>query len=78
MSRRYFDYDALTERELGILIMLADGMTYAAISKELFVSISTLNVHRKHIFRKLGALTSAHAVALAYHKRILKIPGVVY
>lgn len=62
----------LTERELLVLMLLADGCS----SKEIEVEIDRKHYTVKHIVatirEKLEAKNSTHAVAIAYHKGILK------
>ncbi len=48
---------SLTERELEVLALIAQGYADSGIGRMLFISVSTVNSHNKSIFRKLG-LTS--------------------
>jgi DNA-binding NarL/FixJ family response regulator len=43
----------LSERETAVMRMLYDGKTDAEAAEELFISINTVNSHRKNSFRKL-------------------------
>ena len=63
--------DPLTPREQEVLYALADGQTTHQIADELNISTSTVTGHCKTMLLKLEANNRAHAVALAYHKRIL-------
>lgn len=65
----------LTERELGILLSLADGENLVEIAHQLFVSVATIRSDIASVREKLGAKTATHAVALAYHRGLLLIPG---
>jgi LuxR family maltose regulon positive regulatory protein len=56
---------ALSEREIEALRLLAAGLTYAEIARELFVSINTVKWHAKNIYRKLDVNRRAYAVAKA-------------
>jgi DNA-binding CsgD family transcriptional regulator len=67
--------DPLTERELGILLSLADGASLVEIARNLLLSVETIRSHMASVREKLGAKNAAHAVALAYHRRLLLIPG---
>lgn len=57
---------ALTEREMQVLIGMADGKSNAEIGRELFVSEDTVKTHARRLFRKLGARDRAHAVAAGF------------
>src|SRR5262249_61489484 len=46
--------EALSERELGILRLLAAGLTKPEIAKELYISYNTVKTHTRTIYRKLG------------------------
>lgn len=52
----------LTKREQKILELISEEKTNAEISKELFVSISTVETHRLNLFFKLGVKNSAGLV----------------
>jgi two-component system response regulator NreC len=45
---------ALTERELEILRLVAEGLTNSQIAKRLFISEKTVQTHRRNIMDKLG------------------------
>ena len=49
----------LTEREQDVLTLLASGMSYAQIARELFVTQSTVGYHLSNIYRK-AQVTSRH------------------
>lgn len=56
----------LTERELQVLLGMADGKSNAEIGRELYVSEDTVKTHARRLFRKLGARDRAHAVAAGF------------
>lgn len=41
-----------TEREMDVLRLLRNGLTSAEIADELFISVNTVNTHRKSLMRK--------------------------
>lgn len=41
-------------------------MSAEEIGRELFISENTVKTHLKRIYKRLGAVNAAHAVALAY------------
>ncbi len=47
----------LTSRELEVQSLLAQGLTNKEIAKRLFISESTVKVHVRHLFEKLGVRT---------------------
>lgn len=59
------DPDALTEREQGVLRLMAGGHTDRKIAEALFLSHRTVNAHVGHILSKLGASTRREAVVKA-------------
>ena len=58
--------DSLSERELAILRLLANGMTNAAIADRLFLAEGTVRNHVSSILAKLGVTDRAQATALAW------------
>jgi LuxR family transcriptional regulator, maltose regulon positive regulatory protein len=58
-------YDAVSERELEVLRLLATELTGPEIARRLFVSVNTLRTHTKHIFTKLDVTTRQAAVRRA-------------
>ena len=58
--------DGLTQRELEVLVLLAQGKTNRTIATELFISEKTVASHVSHIFTKLGVTSRSAATAYAY------------
>lgn len=54
----------LTAREVQVLDLVTAGASNQAVAKALFISESTVKVHLRHIYEKLGARSRADAVAL--------------
>lgn len=63
--------DALTEREISILALAAEGNTNKAIGKQLHISEATVKTHLKHIYAKLSVPDRASAVAIALKRNII-------
>lgn len=61
----------LSERELQILTLLAEGKARKEISDQLEISVNTVAYHVVHIYDKLGVLNAPAAVDAAYKKGIL-------
>ncbi|HEY9458509.1 MAG TPA: response regulator transcription factor [Gaiella sp.] len=57
---------SLTSRELEVLRLLAAGKRPKEIAGELFISPKTVSNHVQKVLAKLGAHSSAEAVAIAY------------
>ena len=55
----------LSERELAVLRLLADGLSKREIGAELNLSFNTVHSHTKAIYRKLGVSSRVEAVARA-------------
>jgi DNA-binding NarL/FixJ family response regulator len=61
----------LTERELQVLRLVAQGATSRDIAASLFLSTKTVDNHRSRILEKLQARNKADAVALAIRRGLL-------
>ena len=59
----YTELADLTEREIQILRLVADGRTNASIAHVLEVSPRTVAKHLEHIYRKFGISSRAAAVS---------------
>lgn len=57
--------DPLSERELEVLRLVADGLSNDEISQKLFLALSTVKGHNLRIFGKLQAKSRTEAVARA-------------
>lgn len=62
----------LTDRELEVLALLADGFTNKRIAEHLRISTKTVNAHLGHIFQKLGVTDRTSAVAAALRRRVIE------
>jgi DNA-binding NarL/FixJ family response regulator len=58
----------LTQRELEVLHLLAEGNDQHAIAQRLFITPKTVAKHIEHILTKLPARSRAEAVAIAYQR----------
>ena len=61
----------LTEREVEVLRLVAEGMTNGQIGVQLFMSPKTASVHVSHILAKLGAANRTEAAATARRQGLL-------
>jgi DNA-binding CsgD family transcriptional regulator len=63
----------LTRRERELLLLLAQGCSYAEIAVHLGISLHTVGSHVKNCYRKLGARSAAHALARALELKLLAV-----
>jgi two-component system response regulator NreC len=65
--------DGLTQRERDVLRLIALGHTNQEIAKQLFLSVRTIEAHRRHILTKLRLSTRADLVRYALEHRLVEI-----
>lgn len=61
----------LTDRELEILVAMADGLTLQQMALKLSITLSTVKYHSANIFRKLGAQNRSEALVLALKNNLI-------
>jgi DNA-binding NarL/FixJ family response regulator len=64
MPRELRRRETLSPREREIHELLAHGRSNRAIAKTLFISESTVKVHVRHVFEKLGVHTRTEAALI--------------
>ncbi|NOR88771.1 MAG: hypothetical protein GQ524_00810 [Anaerolineales bacterium] len=52
-----------SEREIGVLQLIAKGRTNPEIASRLYLSLNTVKVHTRNIYGKLGVNNRTQAVA---------------
>lgn len=65
--------EELTERELEVLRLYAEGKTTRDISEQLFVSVKTVGTHKQHIQEKLDLKTNVDMVKFALKRGIITL-----
>jgi len=56
----------LTAREVEVLKLLADGLSYKMVAAQLDISFHTVNAHIKKIYEKLHVQSLGEAIAYYY------------
>jgi len=69
----HFDQDSLTEREVEVLVRIAEGDRNRDIGERLSISEETVKVHIKRIMYKLGAKDRTQAVAIGIRRGVIHI-----
>jgi DNA-binding NarL/FixJ family response regulator len=67
--------DELTQRELDVLRLVAEGKTNAEIGQSLFISVGTVKVHVERIIDKLGVSDRTQAAVRAIELGYLTPPS---
>ena len=66
--------ETLSQREIEVLRLVADGLDNQQVADELFISHHTVKNHLEHIKSKLVVKTRAEVIAWAWHNRVVR-PG---
>ena len=62
---------SISEREMEIIALIAEGFTNQEIAEKLFLSSHTINTHRKNIMAKLGVKNTAGIVMYAIKAQLV-------
>lgn len=63
----------LTKREEEVLSFLVLGLSSREIAKKLFISVNTVQFHRKQLLRKLNANNVAELIGKAFRLNLIKV-----
>ncbi|RXK62105.1 response regulator transcription factor [Lacibacter luteus] len=63
----------LTRREKEVLELIAEGMINSEIATKLFVSVTTVDTHRKNLLAKLNARNVAELIKLAFYHQLIAV-----
>jgi LuxR family maltose regulon positive regulatory protein len=63
--------EPLSEREIEVLRLMAEGCKYQEIAERLFISINTVRHHTRNVYSKLGANNRTQAIGRAKELNIL-------
>ena len=67
------DEEALSEREIEILVEVCRGLSNQEIADKLFISKRTVDKHRANILEKTGCKNTANLVVFAIKNRLVEI-----
>jgi DNA-binding NarL/FixJ family response regulator len=73
MKARTENRFVLTRREKEVLELIAEGMTNGEIATKLFVSVTTVDTHRKNLLAKFNARNVAELIKLAFYHKIISV-----
>lgn len=65
-------YEQLTEREMEVLLLIAQGKTNQEIADELFIALKTVKTHVSNILAKLEVQDRTQAVVYAFQNGLAK------
>ncbi|MGC9467411.1 MAG: Kelch repeat-containing protein [Anaerolineae bacterium] len=68
--------EPLTERELEITELVAEGLTNREVAERLYLSHNTVKVHLRNIFTKTGVASRTELSMLAVQEGWITVPGV--
>ncbi len=63
----------LSEREMEVLKLYAEGKSTREISERLFISVKTVGTHKQHIFEKLGIRSNADMIKYAIKEGLIQL-----
>lgn len=61
----------LSKREIEVLQLVAKGLTASEVAEHLYISLDTIETHKKNIVKKLAARNTVDAVVKAVRNRII-------
>ncbi|UCD36572.1 MAG: response regulator transcription factor [Nitrospiraceae bacterium] len=64
-------HERLSDREYGILCMIASGKTVSEIAQELSLSKKTISTHRAHVLEKMGMKNNAQLICYALQNNLV-------
>lgn len=61
----------ISPQEREVLTLIADGFTTAEIAEKLFISVPTLNTHRKSLLAKFNVNNTAGLIKIAVKNNLV-------
>lgn len=71
-SKEILMHETLTNREMEILLLIAEGKTNQEIADELFIALKTVKVHVSNILSKLEVQDRTQAAVYAYQQNLVE------
>lgn len=71
LKEKKIDTPIITRREKEVLQLIAEGLTNAEIAEKLFISLPTVNTHRKSLLEKFDAKNTATLINKAIRMEIV-------
>ncbi|WP_099361121.1 response regulator [Fredinandcohnia onubensis] len=71
-KEKQLPHEELTNREMEILLLIADGKTNQEIADELFIALKTVKVHVSNILSKLEVQDRTQAVIYAFKHSLVQ------
>lgn len=65
-------HEQLTEREMEVLLLVAQGKTNQEIAEELYIALKTVKTHVSNILAKLEVQDRTQAAVYAFHNGLVK------
>ncbi len=66
------EFPLLTKREKEVLLLITEGLTNAGIAERLFISIDTVDTHRKNLYNKLNVSNIATLIKVAISNNLIE------
>jgi DNA-binding NarL/FixJ family response regulator len=63
----------LSDREIEVLKLIAQGLSHHEIADKLFISIKTVNAHKQNIMKKLDIRSNADLIKYSIKNNIIKL-----
>ena len=63
--------DSLTKRELEVLVLLVQELTYVQIAQQMGLQVTTINTYVQSIYRKLGVHSRVQALRRAMQLKLI-------